>query len=83
MFSSPFVVGPIRLSECDIFALPFLRAAMEQDHRAFPVPAKINAVAGARVNLAFRDAHADAFDSQTLFLRPFSLRQLSRVLTNR
>jgi len=52
----PFVIGPAHLSRCNVVVLPFLGPATDQDHKALAVLAKIDAVAGAKINLVFENA---------------------------
>jgi hypothetical protein len=60
MFLPPFVIGPARLSCGDVAGLPLLGPATDQDDKALAVVAKIDAVAGAKINLVFENARAYA-----------------------
>jgi hypothetical protein len=51
MFFSPFVIGPAHLSRCNVVVLPFPGPTTDENHEALAVLAKINAVAGAEINL--------------------------------
>ena len=61
LFLSPLVVCLEFLRPRYILLLPFLRAATEQDHKAFALLAEVDAVAGAEIDLVLEDAGPNAF----------------------
>jgi len=61
LFFSPFVVGPARLRRLNVFTLAFLRAAADQNDKAFAILAEVNPVSRAEIDLVFEYAGSHAF----------------------
>jgi len=56
LFLSSFVVSPACLRRLNVLVLAFLRPAADQNYNSFAVPAEVNTVAGAEVDLAYTPA---------------------------
>jgi hypothetical protein len=57
-----FVTGPAFPSRCDVLLLPFLCAPTNENHNALAILAEVDALAGAEVDLVFKDAGTHALD---------------------
>jgi hypothetical protein len=66
---SILVFDPAGLGIHDVFALPLLGAAAEQDDEHLAVPSEVNSIAGSEIHFQLGHTAADAFHVRAITLR--------------